>query len=72
MLERTDTEHAPWHIVRADDKRRARINCITHMLSQLPYEKSEFSEPKLPKRSENKAYDDVASIAGRRFVPDAN
>ena len=36
MLEMTDTEHAPWHIVRSDDKRRARLNCISHLLSLIP------------------------------------
>ena len=39
MLEATDTEHAPWHIVRSDDKKRARLNCISHLLSQIPYKK---------------------------------
>ena len=39
MLEATDTEHAPWYIVRSDDKKRARLNCIAHILSQIPYKK---------------------------------
>ena len=38
MLDATDTEHAPWYIVRADDKRRARLNCIAHILRLIPYE----------------------------------
>ena len=38
MLEATDTEHAPWYIVRSDDKRRARLNLIAHFLSLIPYE----------------------------------
>ena len=38
MLESTDTEHAPWHIVRSDDKRRARLNLIAHFLTLTPYE----------------------------------
>ena len=37
-LARTDTAHAPWHVVQAGDKRRARLNCIQHLLSQIPYE----------------------------------
>src|SRR5438093_2150654 len=37
MLEATDTKEAPWHIVRSDDKRRARLNCIAHLLSLIPY-----------------------------------
>ena len=39
MLEATDTKHAPWHIVRSDDKKRARLNCISHLLSLIPYKK---------------------------------
>jgi polyphosphate kinase 2 len=38
MLDATDTEHAPWHVVRSDDKRRARLNVISHLLTQFPYE----------------------------------
>jgi polyphosphate kinase 2 (PPK2 family) len=38
MLDATDTEHAPWHIVRSDNKKRARLNCIAHLLSQIPYQ----------------------------------
>ena len=37
MLEATDTKHAPWYILRTDDKRRARLNCIAHLLSLIPY-----------------------------------
>ena len=40
MLDATDTDHAPWNIVRSDDKRRARLNVISHFLSALPYEAS--------------------------------
>src|SRR5262245_56725919 len=39
MLDATDTDHAPWHIVRSDDKKRARLNVISHMLKQIPYKK---------------------------------
>src|SRR5262245_17827989 len=39
MLEATDTRHAPWYILRSDDKKRARLNCITHLLSLIPYKK---------------------------------
>ena len=39
MLEATDTKHAPWHIVVSDDKKRARLNCIAHLLSLIPHEK---------------------------------
>ena len=51
MLEATDSEHAPWHIVRSDDKRRARLNTIAHLISQIPYEAVPRQEIKLPKRA---------------------
>jgi polyphosphate kinase len=70
MLEATDTEHAPWHIVRSDDKRRARLNLISHFLSLIPYEEVAREKVELPKRAKKDAYDDVASIANRRFVPE--
>ena len=52
MLEATDTKHAPWHVVRSDDKRRARLNCISHILSSIPYRKVPRAKVKLPKRSD--------------------
>ena len=70
MLAATDTEHAPWHILRSDDKKRARLNGIEHILSQIPYERIKHEEAKLPKRSLKGHYDDQASLEGRRFVPD--
>jgi hypothetical protein len=70
MLEATDTEHAPWYIVRSDDKRRARLNLIAHFLSLIPYEEVRPEKVELPERSKRDAYDDVASIANRRFVPE--
>jgi Uncharacterized conserved protein len=39
MLKATDTKFAPWYILRSDDKRRARLNCISHLLSMIPYQK---------------------------------
>jgi len=68
MLKATDSMHAPWHIVRSDDKRRARLNCISHILSLIPYKKVPRAEVKLPKRSKKRKYDDQASLTGRRFV----
>ncbi len=68
MLKATDTKHAPWNVVRSDDKKRARLNCISHLLSQIPYEKVPREKVKLPKRSKKGAYDDQASLKGRRFV----
>jgi polyphosphate kinase 2 len=68
MLKATDTKHAPWHIVRSDDKRRARLNCISHILKLIPYKKMKHDKVKLPKRSKRK-YDDQANLKGRNFVP---
>ncbi len=68
MLEATDTEHAPWFILRSDDKRRARLNCISHILGLFPYEKVPRPKVKLPKRSTKHRYDDQSSLEGRRFV----
>jgi polyphosphate kinase 2 len=70
MLEATDTECAPWYIVPSDDKRRARVNCISHLLSLIPYQKLPRNSVKLPKRSKRGAYDDRATLEGRRFVPE--
>jgi polyphosphate kinase 2 len=52
MIERTDTEWAPWYRVQADVKRRARLNCIAHLLSQIPYEVLPFQPPVLGKHKE--------------------
>ncbi len=70
MFEATDTDESPWYIVRSDDKRRARLNCISHFLSLIPYEDAPREKIKLPKRSNKGKYDDQASIEGRRFVPE--
>jgi polyphosphate kinase 2 len=68
MLEATDTEYAPWYIVPSDDKRRARLNCISHLLGLIPYEKLPRKNVQLPERSMQDAYDDWATLEGRRFV----
>ena len=68
MLEKTDSRHAPWYIVRSDDKRRGRLNCISHILSMIPYEKISRAKVKLPQRSNKRNYDDQASLTGRKFV----
>jgi hypothetical protein len=68
MLEATDTEHAPWHILRTDDKKRARLNCITHLLGQIPYKTLPRDKIQLPKRATKGAYDDQAALKDRRFV----
>lgn len=70
MLEATDTKYAPWYIVHSDDKKRARLNCIAHLLSMFPYKKVPREKVKLPKRSNKRKYDDEAGLKGRRFVPE--
>ena len=70
MLETSDVDFAPWYIVRSDDKRRARLNCIRHLLRVIPYEDLHRKRVKLPKRDESDAYDDLKPLEGRRFVPE--
>jgi polyphosphate kinase 2 len=70
MLSFTDTEFAPWFLIRSDDKRRARLNLIAHLLSRIPYEKVKAAKVKLPDRALEHAYDDHATVVGRRWVPD--
>ena len=70
MLKATDSIHAPWYIVRSDDKRRARLNCISHILSLIPYKKVVKGKVKLPKRSNKKKYDDQSPLKGKKFVPE--
>src|SRR5689334_18185326 len=70
MLQATDTKWAPWCILHSDDKKRARLNCIRHILSQIPYKKAPHEKVELPKRSMKGAYDDQASLKGRKFVPE--
>lgn len=68
MLQATDTKHAPWYIVRSDDKRRARLNCISHLLSMIRYDKVPRDRVKLPKRKTKDSYNDQAPLKGRHFV----
>jgi polyphosphate kinase 2 len=68
MLDATDTEFAPWYIVLADDKRRARLNCISHLLSLIPYKKVLRKKVKLPARSMKGSYDDEVTLKTRRFI----
>jgi polyphosphate kinase 2 (PPK2 family) len=49
MIEATHTPEAPWHIVPADNKRRARLNLIRHLLDSIPYKKVDIDLPKIPK-----------------------
>ena len=68
MFAATNTNFAPWYIVRSDDKRRARLNCIRHLLSLVPYENVPQKKAKLPDRSMDDAYDDLVSLDGVKFV----
>ena len=68
MLTATDTKCAPWYVVRSDDKRKARLNCISHLLSLIPYRKVPHKKVELPERSDKGRYDDEASLKGMRFV----
>src|SRR5262249_2692688 len=70
MFAATDTAWAPWYVAHSDDKKRARLNVISHLLSKIPYEDAPREKVKLPKRSDKGAYDDRASLAGRNFVPE--
>jgi polyphosphate kinase len=68
MFEATDTAHAPWYVLRSDDKRRARLNCISHILGLIPYKSLRRDKVKLPKRGKKGQYDDQSSLEGRKFV----
>jgi polyphosphate kinase 2 len=68
MFKATDTRFAPWTIVRTDNKRRGRLNCIAHILSRIPYKKVPHEKVKLPKRPAANKYDDQSGLKGRRFV----
>jgi polyphosphate kinase 2 len=56
MFAATDTSWAPWYVVRSDDKKRARLNCITHLLKQIPYKQAPREKIKLPKRQKAGSY----------------
>jgi polyphosphate kinase len=58
MFEATDTEFAPWHVARSDDKRRARLNIISHLLGSIPYKKAPREKVKLPTRQKAGGYRD--------------
>jgi polyphosphate kinase len=68
MFEATDSKHAPWYVIRSDDKRKARLNCISHLLSMIPYKKAPGEKVRLPKRSHKGSYDDSKFLKGKKFV----
>ena len=68
MFAATNTKFAPWYIVRSDDKRRARLNCIRHLLEQIPHKQVPRETVALPNRVMDDAYDDLETLRGMRFV----
>ena len=70
MFAATDTDWAPWFVVNSDDKKKARLNIVTHFLCQIPYKETPRDKVKFPKRSDKGAYDDKATLHGRKFVPE--
>ena len=68
MLKATSTKQSPWHVIRSDDKRRARLNCITHLLESIPYKRMRKDKVKLPKRSNKGRYNDQTGLRGMNFV----
>ena len=69
MFAHTDIKQAPWWVVRADDKRRARLNCISHLLSLIPYEDLTPEPIKLEPRREDNSYI-RPPITDQNFVPE--
>jgi polyphosphate kinase 2 len=68
MLEATDTDFAPWYLVSSNDKKRARLNVLSHFLSLIPYEAPKRDKIKLPTRDNKNAYDDESTIKNRRWI----
>jgi polyphosphate kinase len=68
MFKATDSKHAPWYVVRSEDKKRARLNCISHLLKTIPYKRLSQEKVKLPKRSDKGRYNDQATLRRMKFV----
>ena len=56
MFAHTDTKQVPWYVVNADNKKKARLNCISHVLSQIPYKASDMKPVELPDLPSDKGY----------------
>ncbi|MEL7587130.1 MAG: polyphosphate kinase 2 [Prolixibacteraceae bacterium] len=69
MFRYTDTRHSPWYVVPADDKRRARLNCISHLLSMIPYQDLPQENIILPERKEAYGYM-RPPISSQTFIPE--
>jgi hypothetical protein len=70
MFKATNSKHARWYVVRSEDKRRARLNCISHLLKTIPYKRLSPERVKLPKRSEKGRYGDQAMLRKMTIVPE--
>lgn len=70
MLDATDTPWAPWYIIHSNDKKRARLNCLSHFLELFPYEPVPHEKVKLPDRSTKHSYDDQTPMVNRRWIPE--
>jgi polyphosphate kinase 2 len=70
MFKATNSKHAPWYVVRSEDKRRARLNCISHLLSMIPYKRIRREKVTLPKRSDKGRYNDQAMLRKMPLVPE--
>jgi hypothetical protein len=69
MFAHTDFKQAPWYVVNADDKKRARLNCITHLLGLIPYKDLTPDEIKLPPRQRDTGYV-RPPMTDQTFVPE--
>jgi hypothetical protein len=66
MLKATNSKDAPWYAVHSDDKRKARLNCISHLLECIPYRRVSREPVKLPPRSSKGRYND--QLKGAKYV----
>src|SRR5204863_10016797 len=71
MFAHTDFKQAPWYVVNADDKKRARLNCITHLLSLIPYQDLTPDEIALPPRQQDTGYV-RPPMTDQTFVPEVH
>ena len=69
MIRATDTEHAPWYRVESNDKRAARLNCISHFLSMIPYENTKNELPPIPE-PQPRGPDTPDELSFRHSVPE--
>jgi len=72
MFQHTDTPEAPWHVVPSNDQKQARLSCISHLLSQFPYDGSDYDAlgvSSIPPLDDSGAYDDKESLEQARIIP---